>query len=112
MWPATSRTPAKSTSPHSLPASSRFMPTSMTTAPGLTISAVMMLRRPTAATITSASRVWAARSRVLLLQIVTVAPACSSSMAIGLPTMFEAPTTTARAPRSGYWIDSSIFMHP
>ena len=32
----------------------RFMPTSMTTAPGLTMSAVSMLRRPTAATTTSA----------------------------------------------------------
>lgn len=77
------------------------MPTSMTTAPGLTMSAVMMLRRPTAATMMSASRVWAARSRVLLLQIVMVAPDCSSSIAIGLPTMFEAPTTTALAPRTG-----------
>src|SRR5260221_8034239 len=34
---ATSLTPSKSTSPQSLPSSLRFMPTSMTTAPGLHI---------------------------------------------------------------------------
>ncbi|MNY41975.1 hypothetical protein D3C86_1768270 [compost metagenome] len=76
------------------------------------MSAVIRLRLPTAATTTSASRVWAPMSRVLLLQMVTVAPACSSSIAIGLPTILEAPTTTARAPRSGNWTDSSIFMQP
>src|SRR5204863_3190290 len=78
--PATSETPAKSTSPQSLPSSLRFMPTSITTAPGLTISAVSMLRLPTAATTISAWRVWCARSGVALWQIVTVALAPSSSM--------------------------------
>ena len=69
-------TPAKSTSPHSLPAALRFMPTSMTTAPGLTIAPVSVLARPTAATTTSARRVCAPRSGVRLWQIVTVASAC------------------------------------
>ena len=48
--PATSETSAKSTSPHSLPFSSRFMPTSMTTAPGFTMSAVTNFALPTATT--------------------------------------------------------------
>src|ERR1019366_3698375 len=52
--------------------------TSQTPAPGLTIAAVRVLRRPTAATITSASRVCPARSGVRLWQMVTVASACKS----------------------------------
>ena len=71
--PATSRTPAKSTSPQSLPSSLRFMPTSMTMAPGLTIAAVSVLRRPTAATTMSACRVCWPRSGVALWHTVTVA---------------------------------------
>ena len=55
--PATSFTPSKSTSPASLPSGVRLVPTSMTTAPGLTMSAVTRLRLPTAATSTSAWRV-------------------------------------------------------
>jgi PAS domain S-box-containing protein len=98
IWLATWLTPAKSTSPQSLPASSRFMPTSITTAPGLTMSAVSTLRLPTAATITSACRVMAFRSGVALWQMVTVAFCCSSIMAMGLPTMLERPITTACLP--------------
>ncbi|MNJ69470.1 hypothetical protein D3C77_658250 [compost metagenome] len=67
---------------------------------------------PVATTRTSARRVWAARSRVLELQIVMVAPAASSNMAIGLPTMLLAPTITASAPRSVTPSDSSIFITP
>ena len=53
---------------------------------------------PTAATITSARDVSAARSRVREWQIVTVACRCSRSSAAGLPTMSLRPITTAFAP--------------
>ena len=76
------------------------MPTSITAAPAFTISAVTMAGRPTATTSTSASRVWPARSRVCEWQTVTVAFACSSSCAVGLPTIALRPTTTASAPSS------------
>jgi hypothetical protein len=78
------------------------MPTSMTTAPGLTMSAVSTLRLPTAATTMSACRVWWPRSGVALWQMVTVALACSSSIAIGLPTMLLRPITTACLPRGSH----------
>ena len=115
--PATARTAAKSTSPHSLPApgwpsGTRFMPTSMTMAPGFTISAVSVWRRPTATTTTSAWRVNTARSGVALWQMVTVALACSSSSAIGLPTVLLRPTTTACLPRRSTPVDSISFMQP
>ena len=76
------------------------MPTSSTTAPGLTISAVSTLRLPTAATITSACRVMAAKSGVRLWQMVTVASCASSINAMGLPTILLRPMTTACLPRS------------
>ena len=63
--PAISDTAAKSTSPTS-PSSTRLIPTSTTTAPGLTISAVIKLALPIAATRTSAVRVTAGRSWVRL----------------------------------------------
>ena len=47
IWPATSLTASKSTSP-TRPASVRLMPTSITTAPGLTMSAVTNFARPMA----------------------------------------------------------------
>ena len=75
------------------------MPTSITTAPGLTMSAVSTLRLPTAATTTSAWRVKAPRSTVALWQMVTVAFFASSISAIGLPTMLLRPMTTACLPR-------------
>ena len=65
------------------------------------MSPVIILGLPVATTRISASLVWCAKSRVLLLQMVTVAPAWSNSIAIGLPTILEAPTMTARAPRIG-----------
>ena len=64
MEPATAAAAAKSTSPQSDPSESRFTPTSMTQAPGLTISPVTSFGRPTAATSTSALRAIAARSRL------------------------------------------------
>ena len=71
------------------------MPTSITTAPGLTMSAVSRWRRPTAATTMSAICTCRFRSGVALWQTVTVALACSSSNAIGLPTVLLRPMTTA-----------------
>ncbi|MNK49217.1 hypothetical protein D3C87_680600 [compost metagenome] len=89
------------TSPASLPSGRRLVPTSITTAPGLIMSGVIMWGRPTAATTRSASRTLAARSRVREWQRVTVASALVSSMAMGLPTMTERPTTTASMPERG-----------
>ena len=111
--PATSRTASKSTSPTSrlLPSCSmRLMPTSITTAPGFTMSAVIRFGRPTAATRMSARRVWSARFSERLWQSVTVAsPPCprrppivglllASRSASGLPTMSLRPTITAWRP--------------
>ncbi|MOA35888.1 hypothetical protein D3C78_1573790 [compost metagenome] len=78
-----------------------MVPTSITTAPGLIISGVIMWGRPTAATTRSARRTCSARSRVREWQRVTVASALVSSMAIGLPTMTERPITTASLPARG-----------
>ncbi len=88
------------------------MPTSITIAPGLTMSARSVLRRPTAATTMSALRVCAARSDVALWHTVTVALACSSIRAIGLPTVLERPITTACLPRTGSLVASINFMQP
>ena len=77
------------------------MPTSITTAPSRTCSGPIIPARPTAATRTSASRHTAARSRVREWQTVTVACSRRSSAAIGLPTIWLRPTTTARRPASG-----------
>jgi hypothetical protein len=63
--PAIAWTASKSTSPTS-PASEREIPTSMTAAPGLTWSAVIIRACPAAATMMSASRQTAARSGVRL----------------------------------------------
>ena len=62
---ATSHTGAKSTSPQSLP-STRLMPTSITAAPGRTISAVTNRGWPMAATRMSACRATSGRLRVRL----------------------------------------------
>ncbi len=90
----------------------RLMPTSITTAPSFTISALMSRGLPTAATRMSAWRVIAARSRVFEWQMVTVAPALRRSSAMGLPTMVERPTTTACLPSTGIDSCSSIFITP
>ena len=110
--PATFLTDSKSTSPQSLPSALRFIPTSMTVAPGRTMSPVNTFSRPTATTMMSALRVCDAKSRVLELQMVTVAPACKSIIAIGLPTIFDAPMTTAFAPQGEILWYSSIFITP
>ncbi len=105
---AISFTASKSTSPTSLKpvffveSSILFTPTSITTAPGLTMSAVTVLGRPAAAIIISARLVWAAMFFVLVWQMVTVALPVSlfwiSMFAIGLPTMLLRPMTTTSAP--------------
>ena len=77
---------SKSTSPHSLP-STRFMPTSTTTAPSFTISAVTNFGFPTAEIKISASRQISLSPRVLLWQTVTVASALRRRSAIGFPTV-------------------------
>src|SRR6476620_3368997 len=95
--PATSLADGKCTSPRR-PSSVRLTPTSMTVAPGFTMSPVIISGRPTAAIRMSASRVTAGRSRVREWQTVTVALRCRSRSATGLPTMSDRPTTTAFAP--------------
>ena len=92
---------AKRTSPHSLPSSFRWMPTSTTVWPGRRQSAPTAPIRPMATTTTSASwQIWG-RSWVRELQMVTVAFSRSSIMAAGLPTTRLRPTTTARLPERG-----------
>ena len=60
---------------------------------------------PTAATRMSAARHSAARSIVFECAIVTVQSSANKSIAIGLPTMFDRPSTTAFIPRrSQSWL--------
>ena len=77
------------------------MPTSITVAPRFTHSPRIIAGFPTAATSTSAAPTSPARSAVRECARVTVACRSRSSMATGLPTMFERPTTSARAPANG-----------
>ena len=60
----------------------------------------------------SAWRVCTARSGVALWHTVTVALACSSSSAIGLPTVLLRPMTTACLPRDRLPVLSISFMQP
>ena len=90
----------------------RVVPTSTTVAPGLTKSGVTNAGRPSAATRMSASRATRGRSAVREWQMVTVAWRCSSSSAIGLPTMSLRPMTTARAPAIGMLDRSSSSITP
>src|SRR5581483_67704 len=111
MYAARSSAPG-STSPSTFFPSPRFIPTSITVAPALTMSGETRCVRPTAATSTSASSVWRSRSCVREWQIVTVAFRCRSRCAIGFPTIAERPITTARAPSSGISYSSSMRMIP
>ena len=76
----------------------------MAQAPGFTMSAVTYFGRPAATMRMSARRVCDATSFVPVWQMVTVAlapfPFCSMMFAMGLPTMFDRPTTTAFSPAS------------
>ena len=80
----------------------RLMPTSITTAPGFTMSAVTISGLPMAAIRMSARRVCAARSLVREWQTVTVQsapfPGCINRAAIGLPTIVLRPRITASKP--------------
>ena len=89
-----------------------LVPTSTTAAPGLTNAGVTNPGRPIAATRMSASAATRGRSTVREWQTVTVACRCSSSSAIGLPTMSLRPMTTARAPASFTFERSSSSMTP
>ena len=101
--PATSFTSSNRTSPVR-PSSVRCTPQSTTTAPGLTMSAEIRPGTPAAAIRMSACRVWEARSRVRMWQIVTVAfpriESCASMTESGAPTSSPYPTTTTSAPSS------------
>ena len=79
------------------------MPTSSTVAPGLTMSAVIRPGTPAAATTMSARRVWSARSRVPVWQMVTVAFSDGGSAAgrAAGPTVVPRPITTTSAPAIG-----------
>ena len=88
---------SKSKSPTS-PLSVRLMPTSIIVAPGFSQSPLTISGRPTAATTISAPRTTSGRSLVRLWATVTVQLAPISNSAIGLPTMFDRPITTALLP--------------
>ncbi len=115
MWPATSLTAWKSTSP-TRPASVRLMPTSITVAPGLTMSAVTNFALPMATMRMSAVRQISGRFLVRLWQTVTVAsppgPRCMSMMAMGLPTISLRPSTTTLAPAMGMLLRMSSCWMP
>ena len=118
IYDALGATFSKSTSPTSLyprgesGSSTRLMPTSMMTAPSLTISAVSNLGLPAATMMISAVRHIDLRSRVFEWQTVTVASPneaalipgrvrygrCIKRSAIGLPTIFDLPITTTCFP--------------
>ncbi len=77
----------------------RFMPTSMTVAPGLIQSPRTISARPIAATTMSASRTTDGRSRVFEWAIVTVQFSSRRSCAIGLPTRVGAAEDHRVQPR-------------
>ncbi len=88
------------------------VPTSMTVAPGLTNARVTNAGRPMAATRMSAPAATAGKSGVFEWQMVTVASRCSSSIAIGFPTISLRPMITACRPAIGRLDRSSISMTP
>ena len=89
-----------------------FCPTSMTVAPGRIYSLVTMAARPIAATTMSARRTTSGRSFVFEWQMVTVAFACISSSAMGLPTISLRPMTTALAPSMAMPLRRRISITP
>ena len=111
---ATAATSSKATSPTVLRvpsgASTREMPTSITTAPGLTMSAVISPGVPAAEMSTSAVRVSEPSCGVYLLVEITVAWSRMSSTTTGLPTMLLAPTQTHWVPGRSMPVDSIISM--
>ena len=120
--PATSFASSKTTSPvmryprSRVASSTRLVPTSITVAPGRTISPVTVPGRPMATIRISPSRVTAPRSGVRLCATVTVAfPPGALRMsrdAIGFPTMLERPTITACLPEGSTPERKSIWITP
>jgi hypothetical protein len=88
------------------------MPTSITTAPGLSHSPLTKLGFPMAATRMSASRMTAGMSGVREWQMVTVAFSCWRRVAAGTPTMLLRPRTTARFPSMGILYRFRSSMQP
>ena len=84
----------------------------MTIAPGLIQSPGTNCGLPTPATTMSACRTMPGRSRVAEWQIVTVQRAISNSSAIGRPTMFDWPMTTACLPTRSSPVSASSRMQP
>ncbi len=104
---------AKSTTPQSEPVSGSWLtPTSMTTAPSATMSAVTNLGRPMATTRISALRVTDGRSTVRLWATVTVAFSSMRSFDTGRPTILLRPITTALLPLISTPAALSILMMP
>ena len=95
---ARSAAAAYPTSPTSLPFGMRLMPTSNTAAPGRIHSPGTNSGLPTRNHHHFRALDFRAQIRVPVWHTVTVERASSSSSAMGRPTMFEAPTTTARLP--------------
>ena len=93
----------------------RFMPTSITTAPGFTMSPVTISARPAATMRMSARRVCAreiARAAVAHGHGRVAPPGCTISAAIGLPTMLLRPTITHSAPASSRRTSASMYSTP
>src|SRR6266545_5161497 len=90
-------------SPTILPSAPRLVPTSSSTAPGLTMSAVIRPADPAAAITMSPVRTTAARSVVPVWHWVTVAFSVRrvNSSPIGRPAVTPRPTTTTCAPAIG-----------
>src|SRR5262249_4984575 len=103
---------SNSTSPDSFPLLSRFTPTSITTAPGLTHSPRTKPALPIATTRISARAASSLKLAVREWQIVTVACLSRSISATGLPTILLRPTTTAFFPLGSQPTDSKSFMIP
>ena len=94
-------TSSKSTSPHSLPCTSKLMPTSSTVWPGRKYSRPYARARPVAQMTISAERLISCRFSVRLWQMVTLALRRSSIMDTGLPTTRLRPMTTTCLPTMG-----------
>ena len=120
MAPATAAQLSKSASPTRrkplgrVASGMRLTPTSITTAPGLSMSPVSVFGRPAATTTMSASRVNFAMSGVPVWHNVTVAFVSlrASSTATGLPTMLLRPITTACLPLMSIPANSISLMMP
>mmetsp|Transcript_116953 Transcript_116953/g.325971 ORF Transcript_116953/g.325971 Transcript_116953/m.325971 type:complete len:231 (+) Transcript_116953:1362-2054(+) len=111
MWPmppgtgvileTTCRASSKQTSPTMRWPAAEFMPTSITTAPGLSQEPLTRCGRPQQATKMSARRTTSTMLGVCEWQVVTVQSWAVSRAATGAPTVLERPRTTAFLPCRG-----------